>query len=61
MLRYEKHDLIHNIINANTTDGKKLYRIVKEITVQNKQNPLLESTSDQQLAEDFVASFLNKI
>ena len=61
MPRYKKHDLIYNLVNMNTTYSKKLYKIVTEITGQNKQNPLPESTSDQQLAKDFVAFFLNKI
>ena len=57
ILRYKKLDLIHNLINVNTTDSKKLYRIVKEVTGHNKQNLLLESTSDQQLAKDLAAFF----
>ena len=61
MLRYKKFNLIHNLINANTTDSKKLYSVISEVTGPNKQNPLLESTSDQQLAKDFAAFFLNKI
>ena len=61
MLRYKKHNLIHNLINVNTTDSKKIYRIITEVTSLNKQNPLPESTSDQQLATDFETFFLNKI
>ena len=61
MLRYKEHNLIHNLINTKTTDNKKLYRIITEVTSQNKQNPLPKSTSDQQLAEDFAAFFLNKM
>ena len=61
MLRYKKCDLIHHPINTNITDSKKLYRIITEVTSQNKQNQLPESTSDQQLAKDFATFFLNKI
>ena len=46
----KKCDLIHNLVNTNT---KKLYKTVTEITSQNKNNALPESTTDQQLAEDF--------
>ena len=41
--------------------SKKPYKIVTEVTYQNKQNPLPESRLDQQLAEDFAAFFLNKM
>ena len=61
MLRYKKCDLIHNLVNMNNTDNKKLYKTVTEITGQNKQNPLPESTSGLQVAEDFAAFFFNKI
>ena len=61
MLRYKKCDLIHNLVNINNTDSKKLYKTVTELAGQNKQNPIPESISDQQLGEDFAASFFNKI
>ena len=40
---------------------KKNYKIIIEITSQNKKNPLPESTTDQQLAKDFATFFFNKI
>ena len=61
MLRYKKCDLIHNLVNTKNTDSQKLSKIITEITNQNKKNPLPKSTSDQQLAKDFVAFFFNKI
>ena len=57
MLRYRKCDLIHNLVNTNNTDSEKLYKIVTEITGQNKQNQQPESTSEQQVAKDFAAFF----
>ena len=42
----------------NTTKSENL---ITEVTGQSKQNTLPKSTSDQQLAKDFVAFFLNKI
>ena len=45
----------------NTSDSKELYRIITEVSGQNEQSPLPESTSDQQLAKDFAAFFLNKV
>ena len=39
----------------------KIYKLITEVTGQNKQNPLQESTQDQQLAKDFAAFFFNKI
>ena len=61
MLRYKKCNIIHNLINANTTESKKLHKLITEVTGQNKQNLLPESTSDQQLAKDLTAFFSNKI
>ena len=57
MLRFKKHDFIHNLVN---TDTKKLYKTITEITGQNKKNPLSESATDQ-LAEDFATFFFIKI
>ena len=52
MLRLKKCDFIHNLINTNNMDTKKLYKTITEIHGQNKKNLLPESTTDQQLAED---------
>ena len=60
MLRLKKWDFTHNLVNTNNTDTKKLYKTITEITGQNKKNPLPESTTDQQLAKDFVTFFFNK-
>ena len=61
MLRFKKCDFIPKLVNTNNTGTKNLYKIIMELTGQNKKNPLPESTTDQQLAEDFATFFLNKI
>ena len=61
MLRLKKCDFIHNLINTNNMDTKKLYKTITEISGQNKKNLLPESATDQQQAEDFATFFFNKI
>ena len=52
MLRFKKHDLIHNLVNINNTNTQKLYKTIMEIAGQNRKNPLPKSTTYQQLAKD---------
>ena len=45
------------MINENKNDSRKLYKIVHTLTGQDPKNPLLEATSDAELAEEFAEFF----
>ena len=49
------------MINENDNDIRKLYKIVHPPTSQDSMNPLLEATSDVELAEEFIDFFLHMI
>ena len=48
-------------IKDNHNRTRQLYKIISDLTGQNDINPLPESHSDQELAEDFAEFFLQKI
>ena len=61
MIKYKKRDHLHNQISTTTGNSKKLYQLITNLTGQNKSNPLPTSTSDENLADEFAAYFLEKI
>ena len=38
MLRCKKYNIIHNLINANNTDSKNLYKLITEVNGQISKN-----------------------
>ena len=40
------------------TKNKKLHQLITKLSGQNKLNPLLDSTSDEELAEEFTNYYL---
>ena len=58
--KIQKRDHLHNQISATTGNSKKLYRLITNLTSQNKSNQLPSSTSDENLADEFATYFLKK-
>ena len=44
-----------------TSNSRKLYQLITNLTGQNKSNPLPASTSDENLADEFATYFHKKI
>ena len=49
------------MVKPNSTDTKKLFKLINELAGNKEQNPLPEAKSNKDLAEEFVQFFLNKI
>ena len=60
MLKFKNIRSLHQLVLQNSTDTKKLFKLVNEITGNKDQNPLSEAKSDKDLADEF-AQFFNKI
>ena len=52
---------INSLIDQCDRDPKKLFQLVSNLTGKNTDNPLPESSSDEELANEFASFFLNKI
>ena len=61
MLKFKKRHSLFTLIEENSKDTKKLYKLVNHLTCQKEENPLLEEDDDTKLAEQFRKFFLNKI
>ena len=60
MLKFKKNDCIHRIIKANSNNTRKLFKLVNEITGNNKPNPMPDAPDDKELAESFAQFFKQK-
>ena len=61
MTKFNKRHNIFIKIKDNDNNTRQLYKITSDLTGQNYTNPLLESHSDQELAEHFAEFFLQKM
>ena len=60
-LQAKKVDSINKIIIENERDAKKLYKIFNNLTGNIPENPLPDSKSDEELANNFTDFFIHKI
>ena len=60
MMKFHKRHNIFTQIKDNHNNNRQLYNIISDLTEQNNTNPLLQSCSDQELAEHFAEFFLQK-
>ena len=60
MIKFKKQNILHNLVESNKQDTRKLYKIVNNIMGKKSLNPLPEAKSDEILAEDFANFFLNQ-
>ena len=61
MLKFKKNDCLHRIIKANSNNTRKLFKLVSEITESNRPNPMPDTPSNIELAENFIQFFKQKI
>ena len=61
MLKFKKTHSLHQLAKQNSTDTKKLLKLVNELTGNKDQNPHPQANSNKDLAEEFAQFFLNKI
>ena len=59
MLKFKRTHSLHQLVKQNSIDTKRLFKLVNKLTRTKDQNPLLEVTSDKDLAEQFAQFFLN--
>ena len=52
-VKIQKNDCLHKIIKANSSDTRKSFKLVSEITGSYKLNPMPDAPSDKELAEHF--------
>ena len=60
MMKFHKRPNICTKTKDNHNNTRQLYKIILDLTGQNNTNPLLESRSDQELAEHFAEFFFQK-
>ena len=61
MFRLKKRHSLFTLIEENSKDTKKLYKLVSQLIGQKEENPLPEADNDTKLAKEFGEFFLNKI
>ena len=61
MLKFKKAYSLHQLVKQNSSDTKKLFKLINELAGNKDQNLLPEAKSDKDLAEEFAQFFLNKI
>ena len=61
MMKFQKRYNTFTRIKNNYNNTRKLYKIISNLTGQDKTNPLSEAHSDQELAEHFAEFFLQNI
>ena len=61
LMRDTKTEIISDKISELRGDTKSLYRIVYQLTGNEKENPLPERDNDENLANQFTDYFMNKI
>ena len=61
MIKFHNRHSIFTTIEANHNTTRQLYKIISGLTGQDNTNPLPEAHSDQEVAEDFIEFFLQKI
>ena len=61
IMRDTKTEIISGKITKLRGDTKNLYSLVYQLTGNEKENPLLERQSDEDLANEFTDYFINKI
>ena len=61
MFKFKKRHSLFTLIDENSKDAKKLYKLVNQLTGQKQENPLPKEDDDTKLAELFREFFLNKI
>ena len=61
MLKEAKIGTVSNLIMECDRDIKKLYQVIYNMTGKHSINPLPNSDSDKNLANDFASFFINKI
>ena len=61
MLKFKKTHGLHQLVKQNSTDTKKLFKLVNELTGNKNQNPLPQAKSNKEPAEEFAQFFHNKI
>ena len=60
MFRFKKRHSLFTMIEINSKDAKKLYKLVSHLMGQKQENPLPEEDDDTKLAEPFGEFFLSK-
>ena len=61
MLKLKKTHSIYQLVKQSSTDSKKLFKLINELTGNKDHNPLPTAKLDKDLAEEFAQFFLNKI
>ena len=61
MLKLKKTHSLHQSVKQNSTDSKKLFKLINELTGNKDHNPLPAAKLNKVLAEEFAEFFLNKI
>ena len=61
MLKLKKTHSLHKVVKQNSTDSKKLFNLINELTGNKDHNPLPTAKLDKDLAEEFAQFFINKI
>ena len=61
MLKEAKIGTVSNLVMESDRDIKKLYQVIYNMTTKHSINPLPNSDSDKNLANNFASFFINKI
>ena len=61
MLKFKKRHSLFTLIEENSKDAIKLYKLINQLTGQKEKNPLPEEDGETKLAVQFGEFFLNKI
>ena len=61
LLQRTKSDAISTRVNECKRDRKKLYNLIRYLKGTSTSNPLPPSSSDEEMANEFVDYFMNKI
>ena len=61
MLEFSKRHYILTKVNESTKNSRQLFKLVGFLLVKKDENPMLPSTSNSQLAEEFLEIFHTKI
>ena len=57
MLKFKKTHSVHQLVKQNSTDSKKLFKLVNELKGNKDQNPLIEAKSDKDLPDESAQFF----
>ena len=61
ILKLKKTHNLHKLAKQNSTDTKKLFKLINKLAGNKDQIPLPEAKSDKDLAEEFAQFFFSKI